>query len=47
MTAPEVDEIGRTKGKSEGAPVEWRNHLPEGANIFPMGNEFKVELGRQ
>ncbi len=47
MTAPEVDEIGRIKGKPKGTPIERRNQFPDGANIFSMGNELKVELGWQ
>ncbi len=48
MTAPEVDEIGRIKGKPNGGtPIERRNQLPDGANISSMGNKLKVELGWQ
>ena len=47
MTAPEVNEIGRIKGKPKGTSIERWNHLPDGTNIFSMGDELKVELGRQ
>ena len=47
MTAPEVDEIGCIKGKSKRTSIERWNHLPDGTNIFSMGDELKVELGRQ
>jgi hypothetical protein len=44
MTTPEVDEIGRLKRKPKGTPIKRRNQFPNGANIFSMGNELKVEL---
>ena len=44
MTAPEVDEIGRIKGKSKGTPIERRDQLPDGANISSMGKKLKIEL---
>ena len=47
MAAPQVDEIGRIKGESEGPPIERRKQLPEGADIFTVSQELKVELGRQ
>ena len=47
MTAPEVNEIGRIKGKPKGTSKERWNDLPDGTNIFSMGDELKVELGRQ
>ena len=47
MSAPEVDEIGRIKGKSKGTPVERRNQLPDGVNSSSMGNKLKVKLGWQ
>ena len=47
MAGPEIDEIGRIKGKPERTPRERRNQFPDGANMFSMGNELKVELGRQ
>jgi hypothetical protein len=48
MTAPEVDEIGRIKGKSEGGtPIERRKQFPDGAYISSMCKELKVKLGWQ